>query len=222
MITNAIFSHKSPSAEKLIKFGFSRVEGGFECERKILGGDFTVRVSVSADGEVKAETFDSSSGEPYALHLVEGSEGEFIGRVREQFKALLEEISEKCFYRDSFKSPLAKELIKFVEEKYFAETEYLWEKFPQTAVWRRNDSKKWFGVVFRLPKKKLGLQDDELVEFIDLRLSPDRLNGLIDEKRFFRAYHMNKKSWFTVLLDGSADFSEICRLVDDSYHLATK
>lgn len=43
-----------------------------------------------------------------------------------------------------------------------------------------------------------------------------------DGERFFPGYHMNKKHWFTVLLDGSVPDDEICRLLDESYVLAAK
>ena len=36
------------------------------------------------------------------------------------------------------------------------------------------------------------------------------------------AYHMNKKHWCTIILDGSVPFKEICRRIDASYLLATQ
>ncbi len=33
------------------------------------------------------------------------------------------------------------------------------------------------------------------------------------------AFHMNKKHWISVILDGGMDDEDILRLIDDSYHL---
>ena len=41
-------------------------------------------------------------------------------------------------------------------------------------------------------------------------------------KKYFPAYHMNKKSWYTIKLDGTVDFDEICKRLADSYKSATK
>ena len=35
-------------------------------------------------------------------------------------------------------------------------------------------------------------------------------------------YHMNKKHWYTILLDDSVPLEEICRRIDRSYLLAVK
>ena len=35
-------------------------------------------------------------------------------------------------------------------------------------------------------------------------------------------WHMNKKHWCTIILDGSVPFKEICRRIDASYLLATQ
>ena len=33
------------------------------------------------------------------------------------------------------------------------------------------------------------------------------------------AYHMNKRHWISVILDGSMEEAEICRLIQESYDL---
>ncbi|MBF1207631.1 MAG: MmcQ/YjbR family DNA-binding protein, partial [Fusobacterium periodonticum] len=42
----------------------------------------------------------------------------------------------------------------------------------------------------------------------------------IDNKRYFPAYHMNKKHWCTICLDGTVELEKIYRLIDISYELA--
>ena len=67
---------------------------------------------------------------------------------------------------------------------------------------------------------KLGLSGDKIMQALDLRCDPDELDKIADGKRYFRGYHMNKKRWLTVCLDGSVELEEIIARIDTSYELA--
>lgn len=47
-------------------------------------------------------------------------------------------------------------------------------------------------------------------------------DNLKQKKGFFPAYHMNKDSWISILLDGSVSEEEIKNLLDLSYKLTMK
>ena len=76
--------------------------------------------------------------------------------------------------------------------------------------------------ILTVPKQKLGLSDDKTVEIFDFRILPEELEALVDYKTYFPGYHMNKKHWCTIILDGIVPFEEICRRIDASYLLAIK
>ena len=44
----------------------------------------------------------------------------------------------------------------------------------------------------------------------------------LDFEHYFPGYHMNKRTWLTVRLDGSVPFGEIAPLIARSYELAGK
>lgn len=121
-----------------------------------------------------------------------------------------------------FKSKQAEELITYVRNAYGDELEFLWEKFSGNAVWRRQDTGKWYGVLLTVSKRKLGVASDEMAEILDLRIQPEALEALLDKESYFPGYHMNKKHWFTILLNGSVPLEEICHRIDNSYRLAMK
>ena len=222
-MNSGIFNYKSPNFKKLCDFGFIRAEEEYRYVTSILDGQFEMRVIISGtNGEVKTDVIDLATGEPYSLHLVAEACGAFVGAIRAEYERVLTEISEKCFENDVFKSNVAHKIIDFVREKYGDELEYLWPKFPSNAVWRRKDNSKWYGALLTVSKRKLGLDSDEQVEIIDLRIDPTILPTIVDGKRYFPGYHMNKKSWFTMCLDGSVPFEEICEWIDKSYILAKK
>lgn len=59
------------------------------------------------------------------------------------------------------------------------------------------------------------------MEIVDLRGDPELLKRIVDNKRYFPGWHMNKKHWYTIVLDGSVPLEQICRNLDQSYFLAT-
>ncbi len=97
---------------------------------------FCMRVIISDAGGVSVEVTDKATGDEYALVNSEYSVGAFVGRVRGECERILSDIAEKCFEPDIFESEEAKRIIQYEREKYGAEAEYLWEKFPRNAVFR--------------------------------------------------------------------------------------
>ena len=98
--------------------------------------------------------------------------------------------------------------------------EYLWKKFPNNAVWRNKDNNKWYGVLLVLSESKLGIDSDDIIDIIDLKYQKDNIKEIIDNKKVFEGYHMNKDNWITIKLDGSVDIKEIYKLIDNSFGLS--
>ena len=215
-----LFSQGEPNQEKLLRNGFTKTEEGYYRESPLLG--FLLRVTVTNDGKVNAELFDPEADAPYTLHLVAGAEGSFVGEVRKAYEDALLEIAENCFDRAVFKSRYAKKILEYAKEKYGETCEYLWEKFPDNGVLRRTDNRKWYAALLTVAGNKVGLSTDEIVEIVDLRAEEGEVQELIVRRGFAPAWHMNKKSWVTVLLDGSVEFSTITELIDKSRVLALK
>jgi len=64
-----------------------------------------------------------------------------------------------------------------------------------------------------------GITDEPLA--INLKCDPERAIELRERyPSVTPGYHMNKKHWNTVVLDGSVDRNTICSWIDDSYDLA--
>ena len=66
------------------------------------------------------------------------------------------------------------------------------------------------------------MDSDEKIDIIDLRIDPNILPTIVDGEKYFLGYHMNKKNWFTIRLDGSVPIEEIFEWVDKSFLLAQK
>ena len=113
-------------------------------------------------------------------------------------------------------------IIDYVRDTYGDELEYIWQKFPDNAVWRRKDNQKWYGAILTVSGLKLGLPTNEFLEIIDLRLQKELMEKTIDNIRYFPGWHMNKNNWYTIILDGRVPTEEICAHIDESYRLAKK
>ncbi len=221
-IIQTIFKRKKINISKLVPFGFVRDGDSYTYKKILPGNDFLLIVRITTDGKLSAEVIDTTVDEPYTLHLSDGAVGSFVGQVKQQYEATLTEIAEQCFEPDVFKSMQTREIIKYAREKYADEPEYLWQKSPENAIVRRSDNKKWYMVILTVQKSKLGVKSDEVVEIIDLRIQPEGMAELIDNEKYFPGWHMNKKSWYTIILDGSVPTGELCRRIDESYLLARK
>ncbi len=219
---NDFFKFKKANFGKLTAYGFKRAGGNFIITKRLSGCGFLLTVTVNNLGQIFSEVIDDNLNEPYTLHLIDGASGGFVGQVRTDYENALKEIAEQCFDVEIFKNDCTKELIAAVKDFYGDELEFLWEKFSGNAVWRRKDNKKWYAAVLSVSKRKLGFDSDEIAEVIDLRIQPEKLEDLIDNKNYFPAYHMNKKHWFTIILDGSVPLDVIFDYLQNSYDLAKK
>ena len=124
---------------------------------------------------------------------------------------------------NGFKSSQARALIKYVDAQYGRDLEFLWPRTPDNAIWRRGDNGKWFGALLTVKKNKVIHGADETpIEILDVRCAPDMIDIVVDKKMIFPGWHMNKKHWITIVLDGRMDIAQIYSLLDNSYALALK
>ena len=112
-----------------------------------------------------------------------------------------------------------KDVLKFAKQKYKVSGDAPWAKYPDFIVLRHADNRKWFGLLMNLPKSKLGLKGDKSVDILNLKVDPIVIGGFIHQVGIMPAYHMNKASWVSVLLDGSVPLNDIEFLLNVSFEL---
>ena len=213
--------NKRIAKERLTLFGFRQDEQGYTYVEPIMDGQFVLNLAVRG-GALFSSLTESAFGDEYILHLVPGAQGEFVGKIRAAYGAVLDRFIEQCCENDIFRREQTCAVIDYARLTYGNEPEYLWKKFSDNAVLRRKDTRTWYAVLLTVSRDKLGFDSDETVEVIDLRMPPESATEFIDGKRFLPGYHMNKKHWFTIVLDGSGPTEEILKLIDVSYELANK
>ena len=214
------FKNKRLNREKLLNCGFEFDGENFIRREKILK-DLLLTIIIDGRGSVTSKIFDVD-GEPYTLHLVESASGAFVGTVKAEYERVLNNLAAQCFDDEIFKSAQALKLIEFISKRFSDAPEFLWEKFPNYAVFRRKDNRKWYAVIMAISRSKLKLDGNEDLEILNLRVKPEELDRIFDGEKYFRGWHMNKKSWLTLRLDGCLTFEEISARLEESYRLAAK
>lgn len=108
-----------------------------------------------------------------------------------------------------------------------------WKSNPTYTVYRHGDNRKWLALVFdatkeqllRLKPKDNAVQeyvDGERIDVVNLKLDPEMIDDVVKSPGIFPAFHMDRRHWITVLLDGTVDAKTLWPLVEISYTLTMK
>ena len=214
-----IFNNFIIDKDKLINYGFKLKKDKLIFEKKLSKDDF--KAIFEFDDKLSGKIFDLSTNDEYINFRIENLSG-FSSEIREEYTNLLIDIRNKCSKKEWQLFAQAKRISKYIEEKYKDLPEFLWEKFPNYAIYRKKENKKWyalFGAVNLLKIDKKSKSKD-IVEIINIKVDKEETQNLIKQKGIFEAYHMNKKSWVTIILDDTLEDIEIKNLIDKSYQNA--
>lgn len=116
----------------------------------------------------------------------------------------------------------SKQLRQFIAETYDTDADFPWKNAPNDMVFRHQDNRKWFALVMKISKQKLGLSEEGRIDILNVKCEPNLIGSLRDENGIYPAYHMNKTNWLTIALDGSVSDEKIKSLLDMSYDLTKK
>lgn len=216
-----IFRRKRIVVDKMLPYGFQMIGSVYQYVAEIQKGEFVLTIRIDEEGSVDTDLVEKENGEPYVLYKTNAA-GTYVGEIRTAIEEVLSDIADKCYETVIFKEDQAQMAIQFVKEKYGDELEFLWTKFPDNAVWRRKDNKKWYGAILTVVGRKIGLDTDNVIEIIDLRMNPDEAEDVLSRDHYYPGWHMNKKSWYTIALDGSVSDEELKNRIAESYELAGK
>ena len=111
------------------------------------------------------------------------------------------------------------EVKDYVRDRFGAEAEYLWARFPEAFIFRHDNNRKWFAIMMRVPYRTLGLDREGIADILNIKCDPFLAGSMRENPGYLPAYHMNKDKWLTILLDGSADDETILALLAMSFDL---
>ena len=110
------------------------------------------------------------------------------------------------------------EIIALIKKKYKADPEFLWMRYPDYAVFRHADNRKWFAIIMDVKREKLGLDGGGAVDILNVKISDPLLAELlIGQPGYLKGYHISRGSWVSIQLDGTLPTEEIALRLSESF-----
>ncbi|MGT2911633.1 MmcQ/YjbR family DNA-binding protein [Streptococcus cameli] len=220
-IEEVVFQGKQVNWTSLETFGFVLEEGKHVYRSSLMKGQFEVVIRLEQEGRVAGQIIDKDLGEEYTAFRLPRVTGAFVGEVRESYQELLEQIAVACFNTVGLSSPQGQALVHRIREDFGDKGAQPFEKFPDIYAFRNPVNDKWYALALTIERKKLDLrqevwskeQKEEKVEVLNVKVVPEQVERLTQKRGIYPSYHMNKKHWVTVVLDGSLSDEDTWDLV---------
>ena len=127
--------------------------------------------------------------------------------------------SEHCRIREAL-AMTKREFFECCLNTYGVSPDYPFDDWMESAVFRHTDNKKWFAIALSVSRRKFGLDSDEVVDVVNLKLPTEMFGSFGAEGGVYPAYHMNKLHWISVLLPDATD--DVVRFLLNASFEATK
>ena len=90
--------------------------------------------------------------------------------------------------------------LDFCLDTYGTSPDYPFDDWMESAVLRHTDNKKWYAIVMRVSRRKFGMDSDEIIDVVNLKMPTEMFGSFGVADGVYPAYHMNKLHWISVLL----------------------
>lgn len=213
-IEQDLFKRSTLLPDKLLSFGFVKKDNIYKYSTKIMNNKFRVDIGINKES-IHGKIYDLSTNDEYTNFRIEDF-GAFSNTIREKYIEVLKSIRNNCFVSKYFISDQSNRIANMIVKNFNCEPEFLWEKNPGFGVFRNAPSDKWFAIIMNIDKSKVVSESSGEVEVINVK-SDDFTESYLKKKGIYPAYHMNKKSWVTIILDDTLSDAEILNIISTSY-----
>ena len=112
------------------------------------------------------------------------------------------------------------EFFELCREAYGVLPDYPFDEDFETAVFRHSDNRKWFALSMQVSRRKFGLDSDEVIDVVNLKLPTEMFGSFSAADGVYPAYHMNKLHWISVALPDAPD--DVVQFLTNASFEATK
>ena len=218
------FKKKRVRFETLSAFGFVKIGQDYLYKEIFMAGDFEAQVKISESGQVSGRVLDRDTDDDYLVLRVERQVGTFVGQVRQAYTEILSRIADACFEDLPFIKNQTNRLAQYIAKKYGDACDHPFAKYPAFSSYRHPNNHKWYALIMAIARGKLDLgkkewekeELDQQVEIINLKVNPADMTKLLSISGIYPSYHMNKKSWISLVLDEQVSDNFLFSLVDNS------
>jgi alkylated DNA nucleotide flippase Atl1 len=187
-----------------------------------MDGDFRAEITVRPDGEVIARVIDEFSGEEFDQLRNSNYTGSFVNTVRDAYEKLLLGIARECCTEVAFASDQTNRLAAWISSEYGVIPDHPWDdkNAKDYSVFRHHGSRRWFALVMNI---KRGLVDksgsSDLVDVMNLKIEDGSAASFREVDGVYPAWHMNHKTWISVILDDTLHDEKVKALIRHSFEL---
>lgn len=216
-IETDVFANYLIVPARLVEYGFVRDGKKLMYSVDMTRGNFRVVIEYAHD-KISGTIIDKSIDAEYTNFRMENDIG-YAADVRERYINILTDIRDKCAINQHFASAAARHAAAFIYNEFGISPEFLWEKYPSFAVFRRTDNRKWFALIANIPLNKLNprAKPGATIDIINIKIDATQTEKTLKKHGFYPAYHMNKKSWATIIMDGTVSDDTITQFIRDSF-----
>ena len=216
-IEKEIFKKSIIDYNKLINYGFKKDKKEYIYETNFLDDSMKAIIVITNDN-ITGKVIDLTTNYEYTNYRLENITGEFVNSVKEAYENILKDIKNNCTHEELFSLPQTNRITNIIKEKYHVNPEFLWEEYPDFGIFRNTRSHKWFSLIMNVDKAKIIKKSTGNIDIMNVKLDNETTNYL-KIPGIYPAYHMNKASWVTIILDDTLSDEYIMKLVDISYDL---
>ena len=216
-IEEELFHRYKVNEDKLSSFGFRYVDNKYIKEYKLSTDNLTAVITI-IDNNISGKIIDDDFGDELILFNTNNAVGEYIGKIKEEYRKILLDIRDNCYNKVLFHDDQANRIARKIYDKYNEEPDFPWEKYPYIGVFRHKENKLWYGLVMEIGDDVLG-KGIKGRTIINIKLPPETITELVKLDNIFPAYHMNKKSWISLSLSDYFSDEDILKWIDISYEI---
>lgn len=222
MIEDEVFRRKRFIPEKMKSFGFQNVGEQYIYEVDFMNNEFHAILSVSEKGSIDGKVIDKMNDEEYAQLRSENFNGAYVNSVREAYRQLLESVSKEICEAVFFASGQANRITEEILNRFDVKPDFPWDEktYQSYGVFRHENNRKWFALIMNVKRKTLlKNQDNTPIDIINVKSDTLEENVRQYAESIFPGYHMNHKTWISIILDDSLDDETVMSFVKQSYAL---
>ena len=221
-IEDKIFKRLRFDPSRMGSCGFKQAADGMVLVRSFMDGDFRAEITVGIDGEVKGRVIDEFSGEEFDQLRNSNYTGSYVNTVRDAYEKLLLGVARECCEEVTFASDQSNRIAEWILREYGVNPDFPWDDKSNKdyGVFRHQGSRRWFALVMNI---KRGLVDksgsNELVDVMNLKIEDGSAASYRGKQNIYPAWHMNHKTWISVVLDGTLPDDKVKVLIKRSFDL---
>ena len=203
--------------DSLLKYGFIEKDGNYQYQFDIDNGNISCILLIN-NQDIEIKVIDNEFNDEVIGYKNPNLHTKYLIELRNKIDEQLIIIRDNCFKKNYFIFPTANLITDYIKEKYQSEPAFLWESYPDCGVFKKKNNK-WFGIIMNVDYKKIDQERNGEIEVLNVKINPADLNNLLLIDGIYLAYHMNKKYWISIVLDGRVNDQIIKDLIDKSYKL---